>query len=65
MSALLIVGSYEEDTMKAWYIIVDRFYHDKGSLTKTPARYRKNKKRYSVFGPYNLAAARFNLFGYC
>jgi hypothetical protein len=51
--------------MKAWYIIVDRHNHDKGSLTQRPARYRKNKKRYSVFGPYNLAAARFNLFGYC
>jgi hypothetical protein len=46
-----------------WYLIIDRRNHDKGLMTQTPTRYRKNHKRYRVFGPYNLAAARFNLFG--
>lgn len=48
--------------MRKYYIIVDRLLQSGGRLTQRPARYRKNRKRYAVFGPYNLASARFQIF---
>jgi len=47
--------------MIQWYIIIDR-RTNRRTLTQRPSRYRKDETRYSVFGPFNEASARFQLF---
>lgn len=48
--------------MNEWYLVIDHVKKGRW-LTQKPIRYQNNPTRYSVFGPMNLAAARFNLFG--
>jgi hypothetical protein len=49
--------------MKTYFIIVDHVGNKEAWITTHPTRYRKDTKRYGVWGPYNLAAARFTLWG--
>lgn len=45
-----------------WYIVIDRHDDAYCRLTRRPGRFLQDPTRYCVFGPYNKASARFQLY---
>jgi len=45
-----------------WYIVIDLHDFAYWYLTRRPDRFLQDPTRYRVFGPYNKASARFQLY---